>query len=87
MKNQGNERNRGDTRKSEKLYHGITHLRDEIVEEAGNPVREEALSSTRCARRYSPWLRWGALAACLCAAVIGLWALRGFDASSGQEGG
>ena len=87
MKNQENERNRGDTRKSEKLYHGITHLRDEIVEEAGNPARKEALSSTRCARRYSPWLRWGALAACLCAAVIGLWALRGFDASSGQEGG
>ena len=42
-----------------KLFDGITHIDDDLIEEA-----QEAP-----ARRKSPWVKWGALAACLCVLV------------------
>jgi len=47
-----------------KLYDGITHIDDELVEEAQTAPAKK--------RRSSPWAKWGALAACLCLIVAGV---------------
>ena len=48
-----------------KLYDGITHIDDDLIEEAQAPAR----------RRKSPWVKWGAMAACLCFVAAGALAL------------
>ncbi len=45
-----------------KLYDGITHVDDELIEEA---------QAAPPKRRSRIWVKWGALAACLCFAVMG----------------
>lgn len=47
--------------RSKKLYDGITHIDDELVEEAQARVPN-----------HRPWLRWAAAAACLCLIVTGV---------------
>lgn len=49
-----------------KLYDGITHIDDDLIEEA---------QSVPARRRKSPWVKWGALAACLCFVAAGALAL------------
>ena len=48
-----------------KLYDGLTHIDDDLIEEAQTPPR----------RRKSPWVKWGAMAACLCPVAAGALAL------------
>lgn len=50
--------------RNERLYEGITNIRDELVEQAAKPM-------ARPRPRRGNWLRWGALAAAL-AVVIGI---------------
>lgn len=49
-----------------KLYDGITHIDDDLIEEA---------QSAPARRRKSPWAKWGAMAACLCLVAAGALAL------------
>ncbi|MDE5589941.1 MAG: DUF3160 domain-containing protein [Acetatifactor sp.] len=53
-------------KKSEKIYHGITHINDEIVEEA-----ENAKSAAAPAKKMSLWKIGGLAAACLCLLAVG----------------
>lgn len=46
-----------------KLFHGITNISDDIIQEA-----QEA----RPSRMTSPWVRWGMAAACACLIVVGV---------------
>ena len=48
-----------------KIYDGLTHIDDDLIEEAQTPLR----------RRKSPWVKWGAMAACLCLVAAGALAL------------
>ncbi|MBE6990219.1 MAG: serpin family protein [Ruminococcaceae bacterium] len=50
---------------SEKLYHGITHIDDELVEAA----------QAKAAPRRRPWVKWCVMAACLCLVAAGAFAL------------
>lgn len=53
-------------KKSEKIYQGITHIDDEIVEEA-----ENAKSASAPMKRMSLWKIGGPAAACLCLLTVG----------------
>ena len=53
-------------KKSEKIYHGITHINDEIVEEA-----ENAKSAAAPPKKMSLWKIGGLAAACLCLLAVG----------------
>lgn len=46
-----------------KLFHGITNISDDIIQEA-----QEA----RPSRMSSPWIRWGMAAACVCLVLAGV---------------
>lgn len=59
--------------KISKLYHGISHIDSQFIEEA----------QTEAAKKRSPWIEWlkfGAAAACLCLIVTGIFAARRFGA-------
>jgi len=63
---------------SEKLFNGITHIRDEIIEEAEN---------TKPGKRRHAWVKWTALAACLCLVVFGAVRIGIFGGMGGSAGG
>lgn len=46
-----------------KLFHGITNISDEII--------QEALDAKPSGTVYRPWIRWGAAAACVCLIIAG----------------
>lgn len=63
-----------------KLYNSITNISDDIIEEA---------QTEKSKKRAPAWLKWGALAACLCIAVLGTVYLSGTfrDFSDGSKAG
>ena len=61
-----------------KLYDGITHIDDDLIEEA---------QSAPARRRKSPWAKWGAMAACLCFVAAGALALLLRGGGSALPGG
>ncbi len=46
-----------------RLYDGLTHIDDDLIEEAQAPARR---------KQSNPWIRWGAMAACLCLVLAGV---------------
>lgn len=52
-----------------KLYNGITHIDDELIEAAQDTPAQKRRTGA------SPWAKWGSLAACLCFVVAGVLAL------------
>lgn len=57
-------------KKSEKLYQGISHIDEKIVEEAEN-AKPKANTAARPRRKLSPWKIGGLAAACLCLFAVG----------------
>ena len=56
-----------------KLFHGITNIGDDIIEEA-----MEA-QPNRVRKMPSPWVRWGMAAACVCLIMVGVLARTPLD--------
>ena len=57
-----------------KLYNSITNVNDEFVEEA----------QTKEKKKKNGWIRWGAMAACLCLAIAGAAVWRNSSGPSGN---
>lgn len=70
--------------KAEKLFDGVTNVGDDLIEEAGTVQAQKR-------RKPAAW-RWGLIAACLCAALVGTavaaqyLGVRIVDGAGGDEG-
>lgn len=75
------------TRKSEKIYRGITHINDEIVEEAEN-TNPPAHTGRKPQQKKRPlWQTGGLAAACLCIIAAGTALLLRTPEQQNSEGG
>lgn len=64
-------KNNKNTQKSERIYQGITHINDEIVEEAENARPPAGTVKKSRPRKHPLWQAGGLAAACLCIIAAG----------------
>ncbi|MCR4708965.1 MAG: hypothetical protein K5653_01760 [Clostridiales bacterium] len=68
---------------SEDIYRGISEIRDNIVDEAWET--EQTAAAKPEVNKRKPWIKWLAVAACVCLAVGGLTLLAGPNGSDTSE--